>query len=415
MTSTKSRSSTLSSERRRLTVEFLWLAGSTAAFQASRILTGVVAAGALPPAEFAEWGIALAILAYSVYFNLGVASGMNRELPQSIGAGDAARSERIAAAGLVGTVAACVFASVAVASIALLASLDLLVVGILAASAGVQQFYLHAQTMLRSRLRFNRASLQQTVLAVAFPSVALPLLPLMGIAALVVAQLVSFAVGATFSDRWRLRWSPPLARELRRLVLVGLPIMVAGLLFAVLTTLDRWAVLVLLGDEATGLYTLAALLSSSALLVSLVLAQQFYPRMAHAIGRGEPSSSVFSMAFRQGVIATAIVAPVCAALVIGAPLVIDEVLPAYAASVPALQVLSIGFILLVASSGFGNYLVVMRQPMAYVATLICAAVIEMLVAVLLQDFGLIGIATAAAAAYMSLLIGTLALALVIRR
>ena len=415
MTSTRSRTIPLASERRRLTVEFLWLVSSTAAFQASRIATGLVAAGNLPPAQFAGWGIALAILAYSVYFNFGIASGVNRVLPQSIGAGDARRAEQVQEAGLAGTLAASAFTLVAAAVIAGLASLDALVVGLLAASASAQQYYLHAQTTLRSRLRFNMASFQQTVLAVVFPVVALPMMSSLGVAALVLAQFVSFVVGAAFSDGWRIRWHPRIWSEVRTLIRIGFPIMLAGLMFAVLTTIDRWAVLVLLGEEATGLYTLAALLSSSALLVSVVLAQQSYPRMAYALGRGESRNYIFAMAVRQSAVATAIVAPASAVLALGAPPILEAMLPAYSASAPAIQILAIGFVLLVASSGFGNYLVVMGRPLVYVSALAGAAAVEVLLALALVELGVPGIAAAALIGYAALLVGTAALAAAVRR
>jgi O-antigen/teichoic acid export membrane protein len=382
------------------------LAGSTTAFQASRLGTSLVAAVLLPPDRYAEWGIALALLAYSVYFNLGLTSGLNRELPRLLGKGEVGEARALEQSALSGAGLTAFLSWPFVAVLAVAGGLSPAMVVTIAVAAGAQQFYLFSQTSLRARLSFNRASLQQATLAVVFPAVAIPAVQVFGVAGLAIAQAMAFGVGAAFAGRtlWQPEWSD-LRRQIGRLCTVGLPIMIGGLVFALLTTLDRWLVLVYLGDEATGQYTLAVLLSSAALLFSMVLAQQFYPRMALALGRGASPTQLLRMGLTQTAVSAAIVVPLVGALVLAAP-ELGRRMPDYAQSVDALRVLALGFVPLVASSGASNFLVVMGHPRRYLVVLVGAIATESIVAVQLVGMGLLGIAVAAASAYAYLLVGT---------
>jgi O-antigen/teichoic acid export membrane protein len=402
--------SEVAASRRGLIVEFTLLAGSTALFQATRLATGIVAAGLLAPREYAEWGLALAVLAYSVYGNAGITSGLNRELPRFLGQGNHGAAEAAERAALAGSLIAAGVTAGVVAGLAWVAGLSIGMIAAIALAAGVQQLYLFGQSVLRSRLKFNRASAQQAVLAIVFPLVGLGLLEWLGIVSLGLGQSVAYAVGAAFAGR--LLWRRPHLdlEEIRRLARIGIPIMVAGLAFALLTTLDRWIVHVALGVDATGLYTIAALLSSSALLVSMVLAQQFYPRMAHMLGRGATSRSLLRVAMIQSGMVAGLVLPLSAGLIFGVPQLVVRLAPEYEASIPALQVLAIGFVPMVAASGFSNYLVVIGQSGAYLRAILGAIVTELIIAVQLTSLGLVGIAAAALAAYTYLVIATALLA-----
>lgn len=365
----------------------------------------MIAATLLAPDRYAEWGIALAILGYSVYSNLGLASGLNRELPRLLGEGRVEEAGDVERAALSGSLLTAVLGWPLVAGLGLVGNLSPLMIVSIAVAAGVQQFYLFAQTALRARLRFNRASAQQIVLALAFPAVAVPMISLVGVAGLAIAQILAFAIGAAFSGKalFRPDWSGVPGR-LARLSRIGVPIMLGGLLFAVVTTLDRWLVLTYLGDEATGQYTLAALIGSGALLLSMVLAQQFYPRMAHALGGGASQRQLFRMGMMQTAAAVLLVGPLALALLVLAP-EIARIAPTYASSADALRVLAIGFLPLVASSGAANFLVVTGHPRRYLSVLVGAIGTEVLLASQLTEFGLVGVALAAACAYGYLLLG----------
>jgi O-antigen/teichoic acid export membrane protein len=152
--------------------------------------------------------------------------------------------------------------------------------------------------------------------------------------------------------------------------------MLAGLGYALLTTLDRWIVALALGPVELGHYTLAALLSSGGLLISSVIAQQFYPRMAMQYGRTGSRRSLFPIALHQCLWIVGAVTPISALVVLLAPVLIPAYLPAYLSSVTAIQILAIGVVPLVAASGFTNLLVTIGRAGVYLMLQVFALIFE---------------------------------------
>jgi O-antigen/teichoic acid export membrane protein len=190
------------------------------------------------------------------------------------------------------------------------------------------------------------------------------------------------------------------AGETRRLAVVGVPIMLAGLVFSVFVTMDRWMAIALLGFERAAPYALASLIATAMLVVPTVVSQQTYPRMAIARGRGASSEELFAMAHHQGLIAASIVAPIGVALVVFGWLGIPALLPAYIDAGPAVVVLSFGFVTLAFMTGYGNYLNVVGAQWQYLGAQVTAAgiaVIFILVGGL--TLGLTGIAVGMAASH----------------
>ena len=403
--------------RKRHLVEFGLFAGSTFAFQASRLGTGLVAAAVLQPAEYGMWGLALALLSYSTYATLGVLNGANLEIPLQLGSGarDAADRLESSALGFSGLTAV----AIAVVSVVGVIALDLRPVAaflFLGAALAVQQLNLFYSLSLRSRLDFNPASVQQFVLAGVFPAVALPALAVVGVTALMAGQAAAFIVSVGLPVAlWRRGLRPTLSfSDIVRLSRVGLPIMAAGFVFSILVTLDRWLTLWLLGPDEVGRYTIAALLSSGIVLVANVIGQQFYPRMAQLYGRTRSAKAVFAMALQQAAIAILLLLPLAIVLALAAPIVIAAWLPQYGASVLALQLLAIGFVALLAGGAFGSFLIVVGRSSLYLAILAVGIPLEALFAVGAVRLvgGLGAIASAAVATYV--VVGGLLIAASIR-
>lgn len=383
----------------RISRELVFFLGSSVAFQASRLGVNLVAAAILAPAVFGAWSIVFTVLAYTVHGNLGILSGANRLIPIRLGQrrDDAAVDlERVA---LGGTLAAALVLMVAVFAVALAvdeATRSIWVVCALAVAA--QQMYLFAQVSLRARLDFNAASLQQLALAVLFPVLGLPLVAASGVAGLTIAQAASYAAGAGLLWAvWRRGLRPRLdGPATLGLLRAGFPIMLSGLAFTAMTSVDRWVVLWLGGQALLGQYALASIVSSSLMFVSLVVAQQFYPQLAHAYGAGVEHAGLIRLALRQSATSVTLNLPIAAAIILGGPLVVPALVPKYADSVPALQLLALGYMVLAGSTGSANLLVTIGRAWVNVVIQLLAAVGGSVLAAIALDrgMGLTGVATA---------------------
>ena len=387
-------------------LEFVLFAASTAAFQATRLGCGLIAAAVLTPSEYGLWGLFLAMLGYTVYANLGLLSGANREIPILVGSGRASDADQVERSAYGGTIVVAGSLLIVVTIFAFVRPLSPWLAATFGAALALQQFYLLGQVVLRSQLRFNAASIQQLVLAIAFPLVALPLLPKLHVAALVAGQTLAYALGfAVVLLLWRRDLRPDFSPHLiANLAKAGLAIMGGGLIFAVLTTVDRWMTLLLLGAGALGQYTVAALLASGMLLLAQVVSQQFYPRMAMAYGRPVSGRELLRMAVRQSEVVFALLAPVVVVIALVGPWAISIWLGNYAAGIPALLTLLAAYLVLLCGTGFWNLLIVVGRANLYAACQAAAILVQVPASFVFVQlgWGLMGIAMAAATSFACL-------------
>jgi O-antigen/teichoic acid export membrane protein len=388
----------------RRAVEFGWFAASTASFQATRLIAGLIAAAMLAPEDFAIWGIFLVALNYSNYLNLGLLSAANREIPILNGRKLEAVADEVE--GYAHGAMVVLFALVGVSAVTAYALTGHPVVLVGGLAVAIQQLYLVHQVSLKARLRLNQASTSQAALAVTFPLASLPLLGTLGVTALLVGQALAYGASVAIGLA---AWPPTSPRFSFRysisLVVQGLPIMLGGLLFAVLSTLDRWFVLTFYGTAALGQYTLAALVSSVFLFVAVLVAQQSYPRLALGVGKGLPKSRLLAQARIQALLAVGLVAPISVAIVAAAPIVVPRLFPQYGSSVPSLQILAGGMLTLTAATAYTNLLVAVGRAWLYLGLVMASILVQAVVAFASVALGGMstGIAVAAAASYTALL------------
>lgn len=383
--------------RRARAREFALFTASTIMYQGARFLFSVAAARSLVPEDFTAWALVIALLVYAPSLLLGITNGMSRELPILLGRANDEAADRTVAATWTATIAA---VTTILAGSALVAAgapgivSSSLLFGILASGTivfGTQQF------ILRSRLRFDAASGQQATFG-GLALIAAAILVSNGNASFATVailygapMLIAVLLGVVLTPPPSL--AHPDLGEMRRLAGIGLPIMLAGLIFSFFVTLDRWMAITLLGPERAAPYALASLVAAAMLVIPTVVSQQTYPRMAIARGSGASAAELREMARHQGLVAVGLVAPAAVVIVLFAWLGLPLALPRYVAAAPAIVVLSVGFVVLGYLTGYGNYLNVAGGQWRYLmAQLVGVACAIGLMFVGGRLFGLLGIA-----------------------
>ena len=366
--------------------EFGLFTASTILYQGARFVFSLAAARVLSPEDFTAWALVVALLVYAPSLLVGITNGMGRELPILVGRGQTALASRTVDAAWAATILAVTIILIgAVVIAALVPSVvsSSLGVGVLASGTivfGTQQF------ILRSKLRFDAASAQQATFGLVALGAAAAL-AILGDADFRTAAIL-YGIPLVIAILAGLVVTPPpvpprlVVSEMARLAAIGFPIMLAGLVFSLFVTLDRWVAITLLGPQGAAPYALASLVAAAMLVVPTVVSQQTYPRMAIARGRGARAGELRAMARRQGIIAAGLVTPMAAGIALFAWLGIPIVLPAYAAAAPSTVILAFGFVVLGYLTGYGNYLNVVGGQWRYLAAQVIgvvAAAVMMLV------------------------------------
>ena len=383
-------------------------------FQAARLLVNLVAAGVLGPSGFGAWVALTLILQYASFVTLGIPNGAGREIPVRLGAGRTGSAAFVEDVSLGGTFVAALAGAVLATTATLLlagpsdanAPAIALLMGLAVAT---QQLYLLSQVLFRSRFAFRAVAAQMIVAGVVVLVAGLGLLRfgIVGLtASVVLANIVALvAAAALLPRRPRPHWD---LAESRSLISVGLPIMLAGFAFILLTTADRWLVLAFLGREALGVYGLVGMVVSGLLLIVSVAGQQYFPRLAFSFGAGSGGDELAAIARSQGRTAALAIAAIALPTVAAAWIGVTYFLPAYQEALLPLTVAVVGIVAYAASAGFGNLLNAVGQHRAYLTLLVLAVSGDLLLVTVMLAVGA-GLLGAALATTLTLVVYSVAL------
>lgn len=371
--------------------------GSTILEQGSRLLTGLVAAATLGPVVWGTWYLLNLVLRYGALFHLGAINGMNREVPAARGRGDEEAADQLRKSAMGFTLL----------SYALVALLLTLAYGFLEgvvpvrelaltlALLGVQQMYGFAGMSFKATARFGLVSRLQVASAIVYPVLVIPGAWLGGLPGFILGQVAAYAVlvlvarkldNATFATG--LHW-----RTIRGLIRVGFPIMMVGVVHALLTTVDRWIIAARIGSEALGHYSLAIMAVGAVQLIPQVFAQQVYPRMAFGWSARSDPAELGRLARQQAGLALVAVAGIVAVIAALAPMAIRAMLPAYEPGIGALLVSLTAPLVSVVGQGYGNVLNVIDRQGVYLGLIIGAIAVNALVGlVAVGPLGIVGVA-----------------------
>jgi O-antigen/teichoic acid export membrane protein len=421
---------------RRAAADWTVVGGSTLFCHALGAVTSLLLRMFLSPAQMGIWQAIKMFLAHGNYANFGISKGAIREYTIERGArareaemegttaGESEAAQRwLRLAFSFNTVTSLAYAllMLGVAGWILFGSSDIwstawaagfAIVGLLAVLSRYVTFHV---TILRARQAFTVTSKLAILEAVLTLVVACGLTYRFGLTGLYFGTLIVMLGAGLFvvthrgaSLGWTWDWP-----EMRRLIGIGAPILMAGATMTLLRSLDKLAILVWFPDREhqLGCYSLALMAATQLFGLGTMFSMVMSPRYGEKLGHSRDPNAVARLASRTMEIqAAAITLPAVWTLVAAAPL-LGWLLPRYASGLPSLVLLMPGVICLTIALPAQEYLVAInRQKHALgivVLTTILAAVGNGVA--LYYGYGLAGVAVATSlgyAVYMLLITST---------
>jgi O-antigen/teichoic acid export membrane protein len=405
---------------------------AAAVAQALGVVTSLLLRWLLPPAHMGIWQGLKLLLSYGNYCNLGASKAAARQV--GLARGDGLRhlaQHAVNVAHTVNTLASALYAAALLAAGAWLWMAGsgpyarLWAAGLLAVAAltWLQRYVTFLVTIRRAEQDFRLTALlnvQEAVLTLLLGAALTWLWGLPGLyvatAAVLVASLVSLryarrsgicAMVHRHSESIVPRWAWDLA-EARRLVAIGAPILLAGVVSSLFRSIDKIMLLAYLpdGEFQLGCYSLALLVAAQLYGLANMLSLVMGPRYAEALGRTGSPRHVARLAARACELQAALLSlPAGLALACGAA-VLGWLLPEYRAGLEALGPLVPGAVALGVSLPCSGYLVAAARGRAALlivgaATVLAAAANHV---ALRGGWGLRGVAVASAAADVAYLL-----------
>ena len=400
---------------RRLLGDWAFVGGAEMICQTLGAVTSLLLRMLLDPAQMGIWQAVKLVLSYASYANFGVSKGAARELTVALGRGDLAKATR----GLDLAFTANTLSSLAYAVILIGAgvwiglggsgewsaawALAFIAGGALAALGRYVSFQV---TILRARQAFvatSRLSLLEAVTTLAVGGACTWLWGLPGLYAgtlgVMLASLVYLSRLET--HRFAFGWD---RTEMRRLITIGSPMLLAGVVYSVFRSLDKLMILGCMSDREyqLGCYSLALMVATQLYGIGNMLSIVMGPRYGEKFGRCGDRRQVALLAARATELqAAAIALPAALALILAGPL-LGRLLPDYDSGLAALQWLLPGVVALSLALPASQYLIAIdRQKRALAAVLAATALAAVADYVAIRrQTGLGGLAAATAVGYL---------------
>lgn len=424
---------------RRAAADWTVVGASTAVCHLLGVVTSLLLRLLLSPAQMGIWQTIKMLLAHGNYANLGISKGALREY--IIARGAAAREPHGQQADMLqadhsvneeqhwlnlafsfNTLTSLIYAALMLGAAAwiLLTGSDVwthawaagfATVGLLAV---LSRYFTFHVTILRAQQSFATTAKLSILEAVLTLFVACGLTYCFGLTGLYLGTLIVM-LGACFyvvrnrsvSLAWAWNWP-----EMRRLIRIGGPILLAGTTMTLLRSLDKLAILAWFPDREfqLGCYSLALMAATQLFGLGTMFSMVMSPRYGEKLGHSRDPDAVARLAARATEIqAAAISLPAAWTLVAAAPL-LGWLLPSYATGLPSLILLMPGVICLTIALPAQDYLVAINRQNHALAIVLLTTVLAAAGngLALVAGFGLAGVAVATSLGYAIYMILTIA-------
>jgi len=378
-------------------------AASVVLAQIALFVGGFAIARFLGPTHYGLWNGLQLILLYASYSQLGIVNALNRELPLRRGKGELAQAERVRSTTLGAVLVTALIAGGAILAYSIIAAsrhsplviLGLRFVGLLVI---LQQIYTYSEICFRTNHEFGVVSklrLYRTVLDV---SLAVFLTYAFDLEGRLWSATLTFIVILAY-----ILWQHPVPfrptfdlKEAAKLIAIGLPIMMVGLVYGLLQSIDRVLILAFLNPTHLGYYAIGLTAASVLGIIPGVIGEILYPRFAERYGETNSALQLKDYVLTPTYLLAHLLPVFLGTLYLLIPYTILMALPKYAPAIGPARILILGSFFLGVAGCASDFLnTINKQAMNLMAQITSLAVaISFTYAFLRLGWGIQGVALA---------------------
>jgi len=387
------------------------LAGGGYISNALQLLRGLVLARLLGPSGLGAVSLVGMVLAYSQFADLGIAQAVGREIPISLG--DERYDEAIVwkwyaiaaklLAGVVVGIGLVVYVLISWHTQSADVRFGLLTAAVVVSLQGLTTAQ---QITFQAYQKFARAAALMVVLATTNLATAFVLAPRWGVKGAFAGQAVAFALTLALGcllGGWA-KHARLVARRLRHLVIVGLPLAAVMFMGFNLVYLDQLMIVTLLTTTALGVYALVLFTGSALSLLPSAVAGTVGPRLLRRYGQLPTVESIHLLTWTPVDALAAVMPLICVAAWIVVPALIDWLLPAFSGAISPVRIYAVGSAFLGINLAVGTTLLALNKHRYNVPIVFGSIILNVLLDIALVRWlhlGLEGIALGSAVSYFT--------------
>jgi O-antigen/teichoic acid export membrane protein len=312
------------------------------------LLSNIVVAKLLGPAEFGIWTIVILILTYGAYTEIGAISVMGRDLPMYLGQKDVKKANKLKSAARYISTSSSILAGILIFFFSILfVHSDQTRVSFQAAAIilVLQQIYTYHRIILRSSSSFRELSQQQIIFVVITAFLSISFVSLSGLNGRLIAALIAHILIILYAI-YRHPWEKLKVNSFKvnfSVVKVGIPIVFSGLIITMLTSIDRIMVGYFLGDIQLGYISLSLFLVSFVSIIPQVVVQVLQPKFNFLYGSsGKNISSLKEYIFLPSRLLSGLLPLIIGPLFLVLPFMVNNILEDYIPGIQASRIVLLG-------------------------------------------------------------------------
>lgn len=341
------------------------------------------------PVEYGMYSTCVLLQTYLAYLQLGTLNAFNRDYPQLIGAGNVEGAKKyrntvFSFLILVYSIAMIILVGVVLGINFRVKMDEKLMWGFIL--VGVTSFATIVENFGNYRCRIDKGF--------KFPSL------------ITILELVSVAIGIYFAARigyYALYITPLLAmvigvfgyyrksikdiefgidKKILRVVLIsGAPLLINGLIWTVVNSIDKFVILGFMDTEQLGIYGIAQNAFSYMVLIPSTMSQLFYVKMGKEYGAKKDSNYLTSMSIKYTTLLGGITSLMALVAYFFLPILVDLFMKNYNNGVPAAQILILGLSIYAATLINNNVLTILQKNAALLKSSIYMCIFNLLCSV----------------------------------
>jgi O-antigen/teichoic acid export membrane protein len=166
---------------------------------------------------------------------------------------------------------------------------------------------------------------------------------------------------------------------LKKLVLIGFPILTIGFVFQLQVSVDRFIIHEIFTPVDLGNYTLAIQATTGLILISSIIDQQYYPILCRAYGRSNKKSDLKPLLKQQILTTLSLTIIVVIFCQIFITPFVSLALPKYFNGIPSARIALVGAIPLAITGALGTFLNSINKQKIYLFTQIAGVIIIIII------------------------------------
>lgn len=367
---------------RRQSGEHILFVGATILSAGLHFVYSIYVKAYVEPFEYGLYSTCLLLQTYMAYLQMGSLNAFNRDYPQLVGAGkrNEAKRYRNTVFSFIFTIYSICFAILLIVIIIIgkMKSQDpRLVVGFIltALLTEITIFENYGNYRCRIDNGFKYPSIVTLLELLSIP-VGLVLVPHIGYYGIYITSILAMLIGLIFYYKPSFKdFEFTFDKTLLKTILIsGTPLLINGLIWTVVNSIDKFVILGFIDTEALGVYGIAQNAFSYMVLIPSAMSQLFYVKMGKEYGASGRINVLTDVSMKFSSVLAAITSLIALIAYFFLPLFVDKFIPSYNNGVTSSQILILGLSIYAATLISGNILTILKRNEALLINSICMCI-----------------------------------------